>query len=95
MARHSFDVLFVFFALALQETAVLPQVAKEFLLFHETITVSWIASSGTPRRPSSRRSSRIKAIASPSSCDTPRLWILSIRAGNQGRSRRTRGRPSR
>src|SRR3954469_9448930 len=41
----------------------LAEVAKALALFHSTTTVSRIAVSGTPRKASSRRSSRIRAIA--------------------------------
>ena len=50
--------------LALEHASVLPQVAKQRAALHSTVTVSRSASGGRPRRPSSRRSSRISAIAS-------------------------------
>jgi len=50
--------------LTLQETAVTAQVPKQLPLFHSTTTVSLIAESGTPRRASWRRSSRMSAMAS-------------------------------
>jgi len=55
----------VFFTLALQKTAISAQMAEELFLFHSTTTVSRVAPAGTPRRASSRRSSRMSAIASP------------------------------
>ena len=53
----------VFLALAFEITAELSEMAKQFPLLHETTTVPFSALEGTPRRPSSRRSSRIRAIA--------------------------------
>src|ERR1017187_4319250 len=51
-------------AFALQHAAVAAQVFDEGDAFHSTVTVSRSAPFGTPRKPSSRRSSRISAIAS-------------------------------
>jgi len=50
-------------SLALQDAAVLAQVLEQGAPLHLTVTVSRSASAGTPRRPSSRRSSRISAMA--------------------------------
>jgi len=70
MSRHRFYVPrpriapeLVFFPLPFQETAVAAEVSKQLSLFHSTTTVSRTAPAGTPRRASSRRSSRISAIA--------------------------------
>ena len=50
--------------LPLQMTAVPPEVPQQVSSLHPTTTVSRTASRGRPRRPSRRRSSRIRAIAS-------------------------------
>jgi hypothetical protein len=49
---------------SLEVGAVAAKVLQEAVSFHLTITVSYSASGGTPRKPSSRRSARISAIAS-------------------------------
>jgi hypothetical protein len=51
-------------AFSLEVAAVGPKVLQPAASFHLTITVSCSASGGTPRKPSSRRSARIRAIAS-------------------------------
>lgn len=51
-------------AFTLQATTMAPQMAQESGPLHSTTTTSRSASAGTPRIPSSRRSSRISAIAS-------------------------------
>jgi hypothetical protein len=45
-----------------------PQMPEQVSSFHSRATVSRIASAGTPRKPSSRRSCRIKAMASRRFC---------------------------
>src|SRR5437667_6141068 len=54
----------MFAAFPLQVAAVFTQMPQQRVAFHWTTTVSRIASCGTPRKPSSRLSSRIRAIAS-------------------------------
>jgi len=51
-------------ALTLEVTPVPPQMLEQTAPFPPTITVSRMASGGTPRQPSSRRSARINAMAS-------------------------------
>src|SRR5204862_7395783 len=65
VARERITPQFMFFTLTLQIAAVPPQMTEEFFLLHSTTTVSRVAPAGTPRRASSRRSSRISAMASP------------------------------
>ncbi len=48
----------------LEITSVSPEVFEKSPSFHPTVTTSRVASSGTPRSASSRRSSRIRLIAS-------------------------------
>ena len=48
---------------ALEVATVLPEVAKEVPTLHPTTTFPQRAVAGTPRRPSLRRSSRMRAIA--------------------------------
>lgn len=50
-------------SLTLEVTPMLPQVAEQVATLHLTVTVSRTAFGGRPRRPSSRRSSRISEIA--------------------------------
>jgi len=71
VARHCLDVAsswvapeFMFLAFSFRKAAVSSPVAEEFTTFHETTTMSLMASCGTPRRPSSRLSSRMSPIAS-------------------------------
>ena len=45
-----------------------PQLSEQVSSFHSRATVSRIASAGTPRKPSSRRSCRIRAMASRRFC---------------------------
>jgi len=52
-------------AFAFEKAPVFAQMTKQRLALHCTVKVSWIASGGMPRRPSSRRSSRMSRIASP------------------------------
>ena len=51
-------------ALALEIATVPTKVAEQTTSLQVMTTVSWIASGGTPRKPSSRRSSRMNAMAS-------------------------------
>jgi len=51
-------------SLTLEVTSVPPQMLEQTAPLHPTITVSQMASGGTPRKPSSRRSARISAMAS-------------------------------
>jgi hypothetical protein len=51
-------------ALTLEVTPVPPQMLEQTAPLHPPMTVSRIASGGTPRKPSSRRSARISAMAS-------------------------------
>ncbi len=50
--------------LTLEVTPVPPQMLEQTAPLHPTMTVSRMASGGTPRKPSSRRSARISAMAS-------------------------------
>jgi hypothetical protein len=70
MAWHSFHLSGLGIApqgmcatFALQVTAVQSEMAQERLTLHWMVTVSHSASAGAPRRPSSRRSSRISCMA--------------------------------
>ena len=51
-------------SLTLEVTPVPPQMLEQTAPLHTTMTVSRMASGGTPRKPSSRRSARISAMAS-------------------------------
>src|SRR5947207_14523910 len=51
-------------ALALEDATELAQMSQQRRALHPTVTVDWMASAGAPRKPSSRRSSRMRAIAS-------------------------------
>src|SRR5712691_8005530 len=51
-------------SLTLEVTPVPPQMLEQTAPLHPTMTVSRMASGGTPRKPSSRRSARISAMAS-------------------------------
>ena len=53
----------VLFALALEVATKLSEMTKQFPLLHETTTVPFSALDGTPRKPSSRRSSRMREMA--------------------------------
>lgn len=51
-------------SLSFEVTAMMPEVPEEIVSFHPTATTSLVASDGRPRRASSRRSAKIKSIAS-------------------------------
>ena len=63
-------------ALALQLASVPAEMTKQATPLHLTTTVSRMASDGTPRRPSSRRSLRVSPMASARLC-RPSSLILS------------------
>jgi len=59
--------------------------ARQDRPFHSMATVSWIASAGTPRNPSSRRSAKTSAIASRKLARVPRRSCLRLDRQQGGR----------
>jgi hypothetical protein len=64
LTRQRVDTQGMATALALELAPVTAKVTQEIAALHRTVTVVRTASDGTPRNPSSRRSSRTRAIAS-------------------------------